>query len=143
MRPFILIAFAAGTASAAEPPTTAAGAPPLAFEQGDVLADGHVIAADTILPPQPGPVSLRTREGDVLHWQITVENGETQLVQPNGRWAAKAEYTRTQRGGHVVCQIYQTYWSPVWAVRRGGAAPQPHYGPADDRIYVFRDAPCP
>lgn len=139
MRLLILTGLFAGTALAAEP----LSAPPLAFEAGTVLAGGHVLAADVTLPPRPGPVTLGTRDGVLLNWHMAVENGETRLVQPDGRWAAKAEYTRTQRDGRVICQIYQTYWSPEWAVRGGGAAPRPDFRPADDRVYAFREVPCP
>lgn len=138
MRPILLSLLIAGSA-AAEPP-----APPIAFEAGAVLAGGHVLAEDVVLAARAGPVTLKTRDGVALNWQIVVENGETRLLQTDGRWAAKAEYNWTQRAGRVVCQIYQTYWSPEWAARGGTAgAARPDFRPADDRIYAFRDVPCP
>ncbi len=139
MHPFVLIALFAGAAAAAEQ----SPAPPLAFEAGTVLAGGHVLAMDITLPPRPGPVDLLTRDGVLLHWRLTVKDGETRLLQTDGHWAAKAEYSRTQRDGRMICQVYQTYWSPEWAVKGGNAAPRPDYRPADDRIYAFRDIPCP
>lgn len=118
--------------------------PPLAFEAGTVLAGGHVLAETVTLPAQAGPVTLRTVDGQILHWQIETASGETRLLQADGRWAAKAEYTRTERNGKTVCQIYQTYLSPEWAVR-GSRVARDGAGLvlADDRIYAFRDAPCP
>lgn len=139
MRLLIPLILMAGAAAAAEQQP----APPLAFEAGTVLAGGHVLATDVTLPAKPGPVTLKTREGITLAWRLTVENGETRLLQSDGRWAAKAEYSQTQRDGRVVCQIYQTYWSPEWAVRGSSAAARPDYRPADDRVYAFREVPCP
>lgn len=118
-------------------------APSLAFEAGTILAGGHELAESVVLPAMEGPVSLRTRDGSLLRWRIAVGNGETRLMLPDGRWAAKAEYTRRQHEGRIICQIYQTYWSPEWAVRGGAAAARPDYRPADDRVYAFREAPCP
>lgn len=119
-------------------------APPLAFEAGTVLAGGHVLAETLTLPPRTGPVILRTTDAQSLYWQVETANGETWLLQADGRWAAKAEYTRTERNGKPVCQIYQTYLSPEWAVR-GGRVARDGAGLvlADDRIYAFRDVPCP
>lgn len=118
-------------------------APSLTFEAGTILADGHELAETVTLPATSGPVSLRTRDGTVLKWQVVVVNGETRLLKPDGRWAAKAEYTTIQRGGRTICQIYQTYWSPEWALRGGGTVTRPDFRPADDRVYAFREVPCP
>lgn len=119
-------------------------APELRFEAGTVLAGGHVLGETVILAARPGPVTLKLRDGADLHWRVTVEQGETRLLQPDGRWAAKAEYHRGSRNGRPACLVYQTLISPEWAVR-GGARQQagPDFTPADDRIYAFRDTPCP
>jgi hypothetical protein len=125
-----------------------APAPGLQFEAGTVLPGGHELAALTILPARAGPVVLKLREGPDLHWRVTVAEGETRLLQPNGHWAAKAEYYRGQRDGRPVCLVYQTIISPEWAVRgldRPGDAQETRadFAPADDRIYAFRETPCP
>lgn len=123
-------------------------APPLSFAAGAVLAGGHELAEDVILPPMAGPVTLPVRDGVPLRWQVAVENGETQLLAENGRWVAKAEIHRSEKRGRMVCLIYQTTISPEWAVR-GGDRPQGQaqgradFQPADDRIYAFREIPCP
>lgn len=126
-------------ASAAEPT-----APPLSFEAGTVLPGGHVLRAAVTLPAQDGPVTLTTQDGVTLAWTIVVENGETRLLDAAGHWAAKAEYHRTSRDGRPACQIYQTTISPEWAVRGDtDKSARADYTPADDRLYSFRDAPCP
>jgi hypothetical protein len=127
---------------AGEPP-----APALLFEAGTVLPGGHELRETTLLPAQSGPAVLKLREGPDLHWRVAVENGETRLLQPDGRWAAKAEYYQGQRNGRSVCLVYQTIISPEWAVRGvdrpADAEPRADFAPADDRIYAFRDTPCP
>lgn len=140
MRPVLLLALLLNTtvAMATEPP-----APPLQFDAGTVLAGGYVLADGTILPAKTGPVTLKLREGADLHWQVTVENGETRLLQPDGRWAAKAEFYRGERNGRPACLIYQTLISPEWAVNGRDSSTRADYTPADDRIYAFRDTPCP
>src|SRR3546814_3720308 len=77
-------------------------APPLHFEAGVVLAGGYVLARTVTLPPVPGPVTLPTHEGTALHWRVTVQDGETQLLQQDGHWAARAEYSHAERAGHTV-----------------------------------------
>lgn len=119
-------------------------APPLAFEAGTVLAGGHVLAEAITLPPKPGQVSLVVRDGAPLRWHIAIKDGETRLLQPDGNWAAKAEYSRVDRDGRTVCLVYQTYLSPEWAVR--GTEPpsnRAEFRPADDRVYAFREVSCP
>jgi hypothetical protein len=124
-------------------------APPLQFEAGTVLAGGHVLAAAVTLPARPGPVILKLREGADLHWRVTVEHGETRLLQSDGRWAAKAEYHRGTRNGKAACLIYMTIISPEWTqssegMVRGSEKPDgADFAPADDRIYAFRETPCP
>lgn len=124
-------------------------APPLSFEAGAVLAGGHVLRAATVLPARAGPAELPLLDGRLLHWHVVIENGETRLLDEKNRLAAKAEYHRQQRNGQPACQIYQTTISPEWAVRKGepdrGAqgGQQADFTPADDRVYSFRDAPCP
>lgn len=123
---------------------TADPAPPLFLTAGTVLAGGHELAADVTLPPEAGPVVLRVREGPPLRWRVAVENGETQLLAENGRWVAKAEIHRSEKRGRMVCLIYQTTISPEWAVR-GAERPagRADFQPADDRVYAFREIPCP
>lgn len=119
-------------------------APPLAFTAGTVLAGGHELAADVTLPPEAGPVVLRVRDGPPLRWRVAVENGETQLLAENGRWVAKAEIHRSEKHGRMVCLIYQTTISPEWAVRGGDRLQgRADFQPADDRVYAFREIPCP
>ncbi|MFN4166341.1 MAG: hypothetical protein ACK4GK_17330 [Ferrovibrio sp.] len=139
--PFLPLASVA-QAQAGEP------APPLFFAAGTVLAGGHELAADVTLPPEAGPVVLPVRDGTPLRWRVTVENGETQLLAENGRWVAKAEIHRSEKRGRMVCLIYQTTISPEWAVRGGGrpqdqAQGRADFQPADDRVYAFREIPCP
>ena len=140
--PPLLLLAAAAQAQTADP------APPLFFAAGTVLAGGHEVAADTTLPPIPGPVTLAVRDGAPLRWQVAVENGETRLLAEHGRWVAKAEIHRSEQRGRMVCLIYQTTISPEWAVR-GGDRPQDRaqgradFQPADDRVYAFREIPCP
>ncbi|MFN4311849.1 MAG: hypothetical protein ACK4FK_14795 [Ferrovibrio sp.] len=136
LAPLLLIASVA-QAQANDP------APPLSFAAGSVLAGGHELAEDVMLPPTAGPVTLRVRDGAPLRWRVAVENGETRLLDGAGRWAAKAEYHRLMRDGSAVCQIYQTTISPEWALQRGDRPGRPDFSPADDRIYSFRDVPCP
>jgi hypothetical protein len=130
----LLVALPAG----AEPP-----APPLGFAAGAVLAGGHVLREAVTLPARPGPVTLPLRDGAPLHWRVTVEHGETQLLDERGRWAAKAEYHRLERDGRVICQIYQTTIAPEWALRGARESSRADFSPADDRIYSFREVPCP
>jgi len=125
-------------ARAEEPP-----APPLHFRAGTILAGGHVLSADVTLPPVAGPVTLQPQDGPPLHWRVTVANGETRLLDGNGRWAAKVEYHRLERDGREVCQTYQTTISPEWMATGKDSAARADYTPADDRIYAFRDVPCP
>ena len=120
-----------------------APAPPLRFEAGAVLAGGHVLREAMTLAPTAGPVTLQPRDGAALHWRVTVEHGETQLLDERGRWAAKAEYHRLERDGRTVCQIYQTTIAPEWALRGAERPGQADFAPADDRVYSFRDVPCP
>jgi hypothetical protein len=117
-------------------------APPLRFEAGTVLAGGHVLQSAVTLPATSGPVSLAV-QGGRLDWSIRVENGETRLLDGAGRWVAKAEYHRLMRDGSAVCQIYQTTISPEWALQGGDRPGRADFSPADDRIYSFRDVPCP
>jgi len=117
-------------------------APPLHFEAGAVLPGGHVLREAVMLPAKPGPVTLTAQDGR-LDWTVAVEHGETRLLQPDGHWAAKAEYHRLMRAGQPACQIYQTTISPEWAVRGADKPGRADYTPADDRIYSFRDTPCP
>lgn len=135
--PPLLLLLLAGSALAQDIP-----APPLNFEAGAVLAGGHVLRAATTLPAKSGAVTLVVQDGK-LDWTIVVENGETRLLDTAGHWAAKAEYHRLSRNGQPVCQIYQTTISPEWAVRGADRSNRADYRPADDRIYSFRDAPCP
>lgn len=109
-----------------------------------MLAGGYVLSEPLHLSPQPGQVYINVRDGSPLRWRIEVEGGETRLLQPDGRWAAKAEYSRTERNGRTVCLIYQTYLSPEWAIK-GLQRPtgRADFIPADDRIYAFRETPCP
>jgi hypothetical protein len=127
-----------GAAPADEPP-----APPLQFRAGTILAGGHLLPADVTLPAVAGPVTLQPADGPPLHWRVTVGNGETRLLDAQGRWAAKVEYHRVERGGRVLCQTYQTTISPEWSATTKDSAARPDYSPADDRIYAFRDVPCP
>ena len=131
-------ALAAYAAQAAE-----SAAPPLSFEAGTILAGGYVLAEAVVLQPVPGMVTLAVRGGAPLHWRIAVSDGETRLLQPNGRWAAKAEYNRVERNGQTVCLIYQTYLSPQWLVHGIEKSDHADFTPLDDRIYAFREAPCP
>lgn len=125
-------------ALADEPP-----APPLHFRAGTILAGGHLLPSAVTLPPVEGPVTLQPQDGPPLHWRVTVGNGETRLLDAQGRWAAKVEYHRSERGGRVVCQTYQTTISPEWTATGKDASTRADYTPADDRIYAFRDVPCP
>lgn len=125
-------------ASAADKP-----APPLSFEAGTVLAGGYVLADTLTLPPKPGPVTLPTREGTSLHWRVAVRGGETQLLQSNGRWAARAEYSLGRRNGRTICFVYQTTLSPQWAVHGRDQQDHADIALADDKLYTFREAPCP
>lgn len=118
-------------------------APPLQFAADTVLAGGHVLAEAVELPPRAGPVVLTLREGAALRWHVVVENGETRLLQPDGRWAAKAEYYRGSRNGQPACLIYQTIISPDWVIRGADKPSGADFTPADDRIYAFRETPCP
>lgn len=125
-------------AAAADPP-----APELHFDAGAVLAGGHVLAEAVTLPAKTGIAVLKLREGGELRWQVTVENGETRLLQPDGRWAAKAEFHRGERNGRPACLVYQTTISPEWAVRSVEQPDRADFAPADDRIYAFREIACP
>ncbi|MFC3674325.1 hypothetical protein [Ferrovibrio xuzhouensis] len=118
-------------------------APPLHFEAGVVLAGGYVLASTVTLPPVPGPVTLPTREGTALHWRVTVQDGETQLLQQDGHWAARAEYNHTLREGRTVCLVYQTTLSPEWAVHGRDRQDHADIAVADDKVYSFREVPCP
>lgn len=120
-----------------------APAPPLSFEAGTVLAGGYILSEAVVLPPVPGMVTLAVRGGTPLRWRIAVAEGETRLLQPNGHWAAKAEYNRVERNGQTVCLIYQTYLSPQWLVHGVEKRDHADFTPLDDRIYAFREAPCP
>lgn len=126
------------------PPALAedAPAPSLAFRAETVLRGGHVLRTAVTLPAKSGPVTLLA-EDRKLNWTLVVENGETRLLDDAGHWVAKAEYHRLTRAGQPVCQIYQTTISPEWAVRGADKPGRADYSPADDRIYSFRDAPCP
>lgn len=119
-----------------------APAPSLAFRADTVLRGGHVLRSAVTLPATSGPVTLLAEDGK-LNWTIVVEHGETRLLDDSGHWAAKAEYHRFIRSGLPVCQIYQTTISPEWVVLGTDKASRADYSPADDRIYSFRDAPCP
>jgi len=132
--PFLLLALPAAAQDAS--------APSLAFRAETVLRGGHVLRNAVTLPAQSGPVALATQDG-VLNWKIVVEHGETRLLDAAGQWVAKAEYHRLTRAGQPVCQIYQTTISPEWAVQGTDKSARADYTPADDRIYSFRDAPCP
>lgn len=132
---FLLIAPAARAADAP--------APALYFDAGTVLAGGHVLADAVTLAAKTGPVTLRQREGADLHWQVMVDGGETRLLQPDGRWAAKAEYYRGERNGRPACLVYQTIISPEWTVRGTEKPGGADFTPADDRIYAFRETACP
>lgn len=142
MRALLLILLPAASIPAAFAQTDPA--PPLFFAAGTVLAGGHELAGDLTLPPQPGPVTLPVRDGAPLRWRVAVENGETRLLSENGRWVAKAEIHRSEQRGRMVCLIYQTTISPEWAAR-GTERPagRADFQPADDRVYAFRDIPCP
>jgi hypothetical protein len=118
-------------------------APPLHFRAGTIVAGGHLLPSEVILPAVAGPVTLTPQDGPPLHWRITVGNGETRLLDASGRWAAKAEYHRAERGGRIVCQTYQTTISPEWTTMTKDRATRADYTPADDRIYAFREVPCP
>lgn len=118
-------------------------APPLHFEAGVVLAGGYVLAESVTLSPVPGLVTLRAREGAVLHWRVAVQDGETLLLQQDGRWAARAEYNHTRRAGRDVCLVYQTTLSPEWAVHGRDRQDHADIAQADDKVYSFRDIPCP
>ncbi|QDO95901.1 hypothetical protein FNB15_00765 [Ferrovibrio terrae] len=118
-------------------------APPLHFRAGTIVAGGHLLPSDVILPAVAGPVTLTPQDGPPLHWRITVDHGETRLLDASGRWAAKAEYHRAQRGDRIVCQTYQTTISPEWTAMSKDSAARADYTPADDRIYAFREVPCP
>lgn len=126
------------TPTQAEPP-----APPLHFEAGTVVAGGYRLAEAITIAPTNGPVSLSVIGGAPLRWHVEVRNGVTRLLQIDGRWAAQAEYTRRDRDGQPACQIYQTFASPEWLLRGGSHAARPDFAPVDDRIYMFRDTPCP
>jgi len=134
----IILLFVGGAAAAADQP-----APPLSFDAGTVLAGGNVLATAVTLPPVPGPVALPTSDGPVLHWHVAVRHGETQLLQQNGRWAARAEYSRVRRDGRMVCLVYQTTLSPEWAVQGRDRQDRADFTPADDKVYTFREIPCP
>lgn len=118
-------------------------APPLSFDAGTVLAGGYVLADGITLPPTPGPVTLQARDGTLLHWHVAVQGGETRLLQADGHWAARAEYSHARRDGRTICLVYQTTLSPEWAVQ--GRQQQDHadIALADDKLYTFREAPCP
>jgi hypothetical protein len=133
--PFMLLPVAA---PADEPP-----APPLHFRAGTILAGGHLLPSEVILPPVPGPVTLQPQDGPPLYWRVTVAQGETRLLDAQGRWAAKVEYHRAERAGRIVCQTYQTTISPEWTAMGKDASTRADYSPADDRIYAFREVPCP
>jgi hypothetical protein len=135
---FLLLILLRVAALADEPP-----APPLHFRAGTILAGGHLLPSEVRLPAIAGPVTLTPQDGPPLHWRITVANGETQLLDAGGRWAAKAEYHRAERAGRIVCQTYQTTISPEWTRMTKDRATRADYTPADDRIYAFREVPCP
>ena len=118
-------------------------APPLSFEAGSVLAGGYVLAESVTLSPTPGPVTLRTRDGTLLHWQVTVKDGETRLLQADGHWAARAEYSHARRDGRTICLVYQTTLSPEWAVHGRDRQDHADIALADDRLYTFRETACP
>lgn len=134
----LVIFFAATPTLADEPP-----APALHFPAGTILAGGYLLPSDVTLPAVSGPVVLWPKDSAPLHWRVEVADGETRLLDAQGRWAAKAEYHRTQRGGRVICQSYQTTISPEWVMAGRNSAGRADYTPADDRIYAFRDVPCP
>ncbi|MBS4046770.1 MAG: hypothetical protein KG075_10545 [Alphaproteobacteria bacterium] len=134
----VLLLLPCFAALADEPP-----APPLHFRAGTILAGGHLLPSELILPPVAGPVVLQPQDGPPLHWRVTVAQGETRLLDGQGRWAAKVEYHRAQRGDRIACQTYQTTISPEWTAMGKDAATRADYTPADDRIYAFREVPCP
>lgn len=138
MHAALLLIFLPLTALADEPP-----APPLHFRAGTILAGGHLLPREVILPPIEGPVVLQPQDGPPLHWRVTVAQGETRLLDAQGRWAAKVEYHRAERAGRIVCQTYQTTISPEWTTMTKDSATRADYTPADDRIYAFREVPCP
>jgi hypothetical protein len=118
-------------------------APPLSFDAGAVLAGGYVLARSLTLPPSPGPVTLPTREGTLLHWRIVVQDGETRLLQQDGHWAARAEYSEGERDGRTICFVYQTTLSPEWAVYGRDRQDRADIALADDKLYTFSEIACP
>ena len=143
---FLLLLTAAALPAVALPTAAlAAGkpAPPLSFEAGSILAGGYVLAETVTLPPVPGPVTLHARDGTALHWRIAVHDGETQLLQPDGHWAARGEYSLAKRDGHTICLVYQTTLSPQWAVHGRELQDHADIALADDKLYTFREVPCP
>lgn len=132
----LLLASPAALAAAGKP------APPLSFAAGTVLAGGYVLTADVTLPPAPGPVILPAREGP-LRWRVAVQDGVTRLLQPDGHWAARAEFTEATRDGRRICLVYQTTLSPEWAVHGRERQDHADIAVADDKVYTFRDIPCP
>ena len=127
----------------ADAPAAERPAPPLSFEAGSVLAGGYVLAESVTLPPAPGPVTLQARDGTLLHWRVTVKAGETRLLQADGHWAARAEYSHARRDGRTICLVYQTTLSPEWAVHGRDRQDHADIALADDRLYTFRETACP
>ncbi|MBS4047886.1 MAG: hypothetical protein KG075_16185, partial [Alphaproteobacteria bacterium] len=71
----VLLLLPCFAALADEPP-----APPLHFRAGTILAGGHLLPSELILPPVAGPVVLQPQDGPPLHWRVTVAQGETRLL---------------------------------------------------------------
>jgi len=138
-----------------------ASAPAIELDEGTVLASGHVLAGKTRIQPIPGQAIVRYADGQNETWIVEVSGAETLVYRGNRELVAKAEYVAHERDGKPSCFIYQTHIAPEWLTAPQFSGPQgsqpgqvvppsqrqavtnPDIATADDKVYSFREAPCP
>lgn len=127
------------------PPPPLKAAPTIFLAEGTVLATGHVLGGATTIQPNPGQVIVRFEDNSTEIWTVEVSAGETRVFRPGNVLVAKAEFVARERDGHPSCFIYQMHIAPEWIGAPGGASTggKPDITTADDKVYSFREAPCP
>lgn len=127
------------------PPPPLHAAPSIMLPEGTVLTSGHVLGGQTTIQPIPGDAIVRFEDGSDETWSVEVAEGETRVYRPGHILVAQAEYVARERDGRPSCFIYQMHIAPEWIGMPSNAAAsgQPNIATADDRVYSFREAPCP
>ncbi len=130
------------------PPPPIKAAPEIILPEGTVLASGHVLGGATLIKPIPGQAIVRFEDGSEEIWDVEVATdiGTTRIYRAGHVLVAQAEYVARERDGHPSCFVYQMHIAPEWiGAPSGSEAPlgRPGIGTADDRVYSFRETPCP